>query len=238
MKVHIGPYKNWYGPYQLAETICFWAKKDDKFPEWVHTFGEWLAHGNVENDESDLFSTYKNRTNTLLYKFLIWIDSKKKRKISIRIDKWDTWSMDSSLAYIVLPMLKQLRDTTHGYQLVDMEDVPENLRCTERNDYDAQMDLFDFPKVDFEPSIGELRWNWILNEMIFAFEKLTTDDWESEFYSGDHDLVWTKEKDGYWTMGKGPNDTFKIDREGLDKCSKRIDNGLRLFGKYYRGLWD
>ena len=27
MKVKIGPYKNWFGPYQLAELLCFWAKE-------------------------------------------------------------------------------------------------------------------------------------------------------------------------------------------------------------------
>jgi hypothetical protein len=28
------------------------------------------------------------------------------RKIDVRIDKYDTWNMDSTLAYIILPMLK------------------------------------------------------------------------------------------------------------------------------------
>ena len=28
MKITIGPYKSWYGPYQLAETLCFWAKEE------------------------------------------------------------------------------------------------------------------------------------------------------------------------------------------------------------------
>ncbi len=26
MKIYIGPYKNWVGPYQIAEALCFWAK--------------------------------------------------------------------------------------------------------------------------------------------------------------------------------------------------------------------
>jgi hypothetical protein len=37
---------------------------------------------------------------------------------------------------------------------------------------------------------------------------------------------------------KGPNDTFKVDREGMTKHQDRIDNGLRLFGKYFSGLWN
>jgi hypothetical protein len=46
MKVYIGPYKNWFGPYQLAEKLCFWAKPvTDKYgikskPDWVHNFGD------------------------------------------------------------------------------------------------------------------------------------------------------------------------------------------------------
>jgi hypothetical protein len=39
-------------------------------------------------------------------------------------------------------------------------------------------------------------------------------------------------------MVDGPNHTAKFDVEGYQAHSKRIDNGLRLFGKYYRGLWD
>ena len=26
MKVKIGTYTNWFGPYQLAELLCFWVK--------------------------------------------------------------------------------------------------------------------------------------------------------------------------------------------------------------------
>jgi hypothetical protein len=31
---------------------------------------------------------------------------------------------------------------------------------------------------------------------------------------------------------------IKVDRVGLKKHEQRIDNGLRLFGKYFRSLWD
>lgn len=33
----------------------------------------------------------------------------------ILIHPWDTWNMDHTLALIVLPMLKQLKETKHGY---------------------------------------------------------------------------------------------------------------------------
>ena len=41
MRVNIGPYKSWVGPYQIAEKILFWLDKNDD--ERVHKFGEWLA---------------------------------------------------------------------------------------------------------------------------------------------------------------------------------------------------
>ena len=47
MKVYIGPYRSCIGPYQIAETLCFWAKKEkDKHgfehtADWVYNFGEW-----------------------------------------------------------------------------------------------------------------------------------------------------------------------------------------------------
>jgi len=49
MKVVIGKYHTWIGPYQIAEALCFWAKpvKDEigmpRKPDWVHLFGNWLA---------------------------------------------------------------------------------------------------------------------------------------------------------------------------------------------------
>jgi hypothetical protein len=42
----------------------------------------------------------------------------------------------------------------------------------------------------------------------------------------------------YYQMDKGPKDTYKCDYEGLEAVEKRIQNGLRLFGKYFSSLWD
>jgi hypothetical protein len=74
--------------------------------------------------------------------------------------------------------------------------------------------------------------------MIWAFEQLVDEDSDSQFYSGECDILWEKKEGGHSEMKSGPNDTFKIDREGMDAWNKRIDNGLRLFGKYFRNLWD
>jgi hypothetical protein len=104
--------------------------------------------------------------------------NKGERKIEIKIDPYDTWSMDCTLALIVLPMLKQLKKTKHGSPLVDLEDVPENLRVTTTEDWDDQK-TFDFYHKDKkikkkEWNILHERWDWVMNEMIYALQSTIT----------------------------------------------------------------
>ena len=239
MRVKIGGYKNWFGPYQLAELLCFWAKpvKDEydfeRKPDWVHNFGEWLAHGSVEPEPKvgEISSWDRERHETVLSKFLTWIHSKQKRTVKVHIDRWDTWSMDHTLGYIVLPMLKQLNEKKHGAPFVDDKDVPAELRSTaappKENDYDTDENHFK-------------RWDWVMGEMIFAFETKagSLEDWEDQFHTGEHDIQWKKLEGGNSEMIRGPNDTSKYDMKGRKAYQKRISNGFRLFGKYYENLWD
>lgn len=206
MKIYIGPYKNWIGPYQLADLLQIIGVSEDR----CRKIGEWLS-------------------NTKLNDLCQWIDSKRKRKINVKIHKYDSWNADSTLAIIILPVLKQLKEVKHGTPLVKDEDVPSYLKSTNApkvDDYETDLHFFQ-------------RWNWVMNEMIWAFEQLQPDnDWEDQYRSGDIDMDWKKTSDGFSEIVYGPNHTLKIDMEGLDKHSDRIDNGLRLFGVYYRGLWD
>lgn len=244
MKVHIGKYTSWFGPYQLAEKLCFWAKPvvdEHGFksePDWVHNFGEWLAHGSVLPEATPENPTSKwnddDRPITPLYKLLRWIDSKKKQKLQVHIHRWDTWSMDHTLSHIILPMLEQLQKTKQGAPYVDDDDVPEELRSTsappKENEWDTDANHFK-------------RWDWVIDEMIFAFRNKVDDNWEAQFASGTHD--WRTEatdfddqgKPKLYTMVTGPNHSYKIDKEKRDAYQKRISNGFRLFGKYYEGLW-
>jgi len=136
--VFVASMPTWLGPYQLAELLCFWVKKvpdEHGFkhkPDWVHDFGEWLA-GKDDHD-------------TKLTKFLHWVQSKRKRKEYVHIDEYDTWNMDSTLALIILPMLKQLKETKHGSANVENEDVPEYLRSTNNESYEQLS--FDFYHKD------------------------------------------------------------------------------------------
>jgi hypothetical protein len=238
MKIKIGPYTNYFGPYQLAEKLMFWVpeEKDEYgFPhtaERVHKFGEWLAHGSIE-PEAQVGEVHKwgDRPHTWLYKFLSWIHSKKERTVKVHIDRWDTWSMNNTLAYIVLPMLKQLKETKHGAPYVDLKDVPKELHGKKLTK--KQKDNGEVDDKHFE------RWDWVLDEMIFAFDSKVDDGrWEEQFETGESDLQWKKLEGGMTEMVLGPNDTKVYDWEGRKKYEERISNGFRLFGKYYSSLWD
>jgi hypothetical protein len=158
----------------------------------------------------------------------------------------DTWNMDHTLALIVLPMLKQLKATKHGAPYVEMPDRPEHLQCyKEPEDYDTD-------KFHFEA------WDWVMGEMIFAFQHKVNDDWTEEFFTENKEY----EVEEIKSNGVGPAQLrlfpdefgemedyelyemgnsgrkYTIDSEGMKERQARISNGFRLFGKYYDSLWD
>jgi len=145
----------------------------------------------------------------------------REQKVSVKIDRWDTWSMDHTLSYIIVPMLKQLKETKHGAPFVDAEDVPEELRPPE-GWYEKYSTRGETDDNWFK------RWDWVLDEMIWAFEQKVLDNWEEQYYG-----EWVE--DASKTFGgyhKNPDD------EGRKAHQERMSNGFRLFGKYYEGLWD
>jgi len=78
-----------------------------------------------------------------------------------------------------------------------------------------------------------------MGEMIFAFETVVTDnDWRSQFETGVMDIQWIKLENGMSQMTYGPNHTHKTDDAAVEAYQARIDNGFRLFGRYYNALWD
>jgi hypothetical protein len=157
-------------------------------------------------------------------------DSSKEQKISVKIDPWDTWGMDTTLAHIVVPMLKQLKETKHGAPFVDDEDVPIELSKSAapptENEWDTDDNHFK-------------RWDWVMDEMIFAFESKLM-DWEDQFWKVKPELDFTEypEDEGQMTVPVRWKVKGDCDWEARDAYQARISNGFRLFGKYYEGLWD
>lgn len=158
---------------------------------------------------------------TLYVPINIFLD-KRTQKVKVHIDRWDTWSMDHTLAPIILPMLVQLKESKHGAPNVDNADVPKELRATKK-----QIEAYG-KKGDVDPKHFE-RWDWILDEMIWAFEQKCRDHWEEDYY-------------GPYIEGEGDGilgGHFEwTDDEGRQKHQERMSNGFRLFGKYFESLWD
>ena len=219
MKVYISKYRDhWLSPYTICEKICWWREIDYDEP-WV------------------------KRVNKVLEPVMgVWrdfLDFVHPRIEYVKIDPYDTWSMDSTLSPIILPMLKQLRKDKHGAPSVDDADVPANLRSTTKSAQRVKKETWDTDGNHFK------RWDWAMDEMIWAFEQLVDDSWEAQYFTGKSDIVWvpSKELDAKgkpltYEMKRGPKDTHKWDKKGWTKHNERINNGLRLFGKYFRALWD
>ena len=178
---------HWISPYTILDYMFFWTdwskcsrskrifsmEEEKNFvepPAWVETWSDRL---------------------TPVSGAIKWVLDRVHPEVNyVKIDRWDSWSMDHTLSPIILPMLRQLQKTKHGSPSVDDEDVPEGvgLRSTEagpkENEWDTDENWFK-------------RWDWVLDEMIFAFECKVDDSWEEAFRSGVHDYITVPvDKDG------------------------------------------
>jgi hypothetical protein len=220
MKIYLSNYRyHWISPYTILEHIFFWT-------DWSKC---GRNKGVIEDkdyvDHPEWVERWANRITPISTAIRVVLDFIHPPIKYVKIDRWDTWSMDHTLAHIILPMLKQLDKEKHGAPYTDDEDVPEYLRShmaqPKENEWDTD-------------SLHFMRWDWILAEMIWAFEQEIRDDDEAEFFDhsecGDEKFPW--DKDGQYIS------KVKVDREGLEAHQKRKANGFRLFGKYYQNLWD
>lgn len=221
MKVYIGKYINWIGPYQIIDAIFFWQEKypNDKLAaRWDYRLssflGNWLS-------------------NTWLNDFCNWIHSIRKRTIIVKIDRYDAWSCDHTLSLIIVPLLKELQKQKQGAPFVEYEDVPKHLRPTPKQ-------IEKFKESHDTDSQWFKRFEWVLGEMIWAHEQLLKDDDEDQFIIQRGEIDWTDypEDEGKKTTPLRWKKRYVMDEKGLKAHRERVDNGLRLFGKYYRSLWD
>lgn len=106
-------------------------------------------------------------------------DDSKERKVNVKIDKWDNWNLDHTLALILYPALLDFKSAEIGCHYVDSGDVPESLRNEKFDDltYIPWSDAKDSEEYD---TYLVNRWNYVLDEMIFAFGQIANHD---------HDMV-------------------------------------------------
>lgn len=127
------------------------------------------------------------------------------RKIGIRIDPYDTWNMDHTLAMLIVPMLRQLREQQHG--------IPGAFSPA----HSTETHQLQFPFMDEDHDAafarGEARWLEVMDKMIWSFEQIISEDsLTSDVPAGYH--------------GSAEN------------YQRAIQEGIDLFAKYYRNLWD
>jgi hypothetical protein len=222
MKVYINKYRyHWFSPLTIMEKFFFWRKGYEANPKDVPKF-------------LSIFSKSLNKVLDIIHPKIDYV----------KIDEYDTWNMDVTLAIVILPMLKQLKATKHGWPQVDDEDVPEELRACNSKKPEGEFDM--------DENFGK-RWDYVLDQMIWAFEQIQPDsNWEDQYHSGKMEWIereagveelkeigiQSDEKDPTWIIEEGPNSTAKFDHEGYEKHQAKITEGFRLFGKYYQSLWD
>ena len=108
MKIWTSKYRShWVSPYRIAEMLCFWREIDYDEP-WVKRFNR------IAGPVCEAWQWFLDRIHP--------------RIVYIKIDRWDIWSLDHTLADIILPSLKLLQKVKHGSPMVDDEDVPVHLQ--------------------------------------------------------------------------------------------------------------
>jgi hypothetical protein len=245
MKVYIGPHvgnryvADFHYKHMNKKYGYEWEESTTRFDKFLEKLESWCQ--------------------TVLDATINKLVSNRKRKINVRIDNYDTWSMDHTLAHITLPMLKQLRDTKHGSPFVDKEDLPEHLRFSEREKAVFDYGCFDHSLNATEEELEAVdkkfqsQWLWVIDQMIWSFEQ-ELDEYESDknFYDpyapdeaieprtysvlkADGTVV---EKEELCWSEKRERERGKFNKEKFDAYHKRKQNGFILFGKYYQNLWD
>lgn len=137
--------------------------------------------------------------------------------ISVKIDGFDTWSMDWTLSHIIHPMLVQLKTTKHGHPEIDQSDVP-----------------VDFYDTYDENGFSREAWGWVLDEMIWSMNEIKNDK------SGPLDK-WIDENvptEGNYMQNLRDNPVPAKIYVEEETYNNRIQNGCKLFGKYFQDLWD
>lgn len=244
MKVYIGPYKYWFGSYHIAKTILFWKDED------------------TDAGYEAVDKLYNRLEKIGVGKVCDWISKKFDRKIKVKIHDYDTWGMDNTLAYIILPMLKQLKATKHGSPYVDQEDLPPELRLTKREQkvfYDGHWNKklkATEEEIDAASKKFHSQFDWILDQMIWSFEQELMDEditrkaYYDPYLPGeeveppmkhtvidDNGNVIEKDSQFDWDTEEWRRERGKYNNEKRKAYEEKKQLGFTLFGKYFQSLW-
>jgi hypothetical protein len=174
------------------------------------------------------------------------------RTEKIHIDPWDTWSMDYTLALIILPMLNQLKESKHG--------APSSMPSFGMQSNTHRQLCLGFYKDgdDLADKAGFEQWDEILDKMIWSFEEIIRDDppefwitkpiwhdnWEDNWVEIDSDdfsrlpdeIIDNDDSDNKYQLVL--KRSGELDHKALEEYNNKVQDGLSLFGKHFRNLWD
>ncbi len=205
MKIYMNKYRShWLSPYTILTKVLFWEDEDEIYGlkrkqvgDGVYMSGiDWLkSNGDDRYEDTKPYIVFLLKVLEPISNVLMKILDKVHPKIDyVKIDPWDTWSMDHTLAQIILPMLKQLKATKHG--------VPADFVRGK-----------DGKEIPFKRA--ERMWDNTLDRMIWSFEQIVDEENDEQFHTGG-----------------------KYNAKAHIKHQAKIQEGLDLFGKHFRSLWD
>jgi hypothetical protein len=161
-------------------------------------------------------------------------DSSKDRKIDVRIDDYDVWDMYTTLSYVILPMLKILKEKKHG-----APGGMEGFKQVAQNQWPQKcFDFYSAADAEVE-AVGFKQWDEIMDKMIWSFEQINL-DWEDQYWITHPELDFADypEDEGKLSIPVRWLVEGECDWDARMKHADKIQEGFELFGKYYQNLWD
>lgn len=146
------------------------------------------------------------------------------KKCDVKVEYSDDWNADWTIATMVLPLLKKVKESKQGAPFVEDMHVPEHLRSTsappKENEWDTDANHFK-------------RWDYALDEMLFAMQEI------ANHYENEPEVfVWPEENEHLPLMEQM---RLSIKIPGAEEAFKayhaRVQKGCVLFGTYFTALW-
>jgi hypothetical protein len=220
MRVKIGPYKNWFGPYQFADLLQYVGVSED--------------------------TCYKIGERIPAWPFLFIEKIKPKRTVKVHVDKYDIWSADHTLAAVIGPVLRAMigkKQGVPGNMLPDEYNVLVSSKEFWKEDTDGPLHR----KANMMLDEASEKWESLLEHMAWSFEEYNKDDWDEQYWSGELgdwkveetseiavDPVTEKKETVSRSLNFG-NRT--CDWDARQKHWEKMHDGIKLFGEHFPSLW-
>ena len=147
-------------------------------------------------------------SRTWVHKFLNWVYDHNPLRKPTEIIHIDDWDI-WSVDYTLSPIILKM--------LVKFRQQLHSAPNVDDSDVPEQIKSMNAPRLTNPYDHDEFyfkRWDWVIDELIWTFEHISEEEWQDQFLNIDNP-----------------------DYPGYELINARIDNGLRLFGKYFRALW-